>query len=296
MEFEKLQKKSIRFITYRDPKYPKKLLDMENPPYALYVKGSLPDGNIPAIAIVGARQCSPYGEYYALEYARTLSSAGIQIVSGMARGIDGIAQRGALDGSGRSFGVLACGVDICYPQEHIGLYMDLQEQGGILSEQPIGALPLAFHFPARNRIISGLSDAILIIEAKENSGSLITAHIALEQGKDIYALPGPVDSMLSKGCNQLIKDGAGVLLSPEDLLKELHFFCEKKMEYLKGNKIMLETTENMVYSRLCLQPKNVNQLIEELEIPIPSLMNALISLELMGLIKEITKNYYVKMK
>ncbi|MEG0109247.1 MAG: DNA-processing protein DprA, partial [Lachnospiraceae bacterium] len=208
----------------------------------------------------------------------------------------GIGQRSALEAKGRSFGVLACGVDICYPKEHLGLYMDLQGHGGVLSEQPIGTPPLPFHFPARNRIISGLSDAILIIEAKESSGSLITANMALEQGKDIYALPGPVDSVLSKGCNQLIKEGAGILLSPEDLLNDLHIFCEKKMEYLKGNKIMLETTENMVYSRLCLQPKNVNQLIEEIELTIPSLMNALISLELKGLIKEITKNYYVKMK
>ncbi len=163
----RLKEENIRFIPYFSREYPEKLKHIPNPPYALYVKGSLPKEDSPSAAIVGARRCTPYGEQMALAYGEKLAKAGVQVISGMARGIDGAGQRGALNGRGRTYGILGCGVDVCYPREHIGLYMDLQENGGLISEQIPGQPPLPAYFPERNRIISGLSDVVLIIEAKE---------------------------------------------------------------------------------------------------------------------------------
>ena len=239
----RLKEENIRFIPYFSREYPEKLKHIPNPPYALYVKGSLPKEDSPSAAIVGARRCTPYGEQMALAYGEKLAKAGVQVISGMARGIDGAGQRGALNGRGRTYGILGCGVDVCYPREHIGLYMDLQENGGLISEQIPGQPPLPAYFPERNRIISGLSDVVLIIEAKERSGSLITADMALEQGKDVYALPGPVTSPASQGCHRLIKQGAGILLSPEDLLMELEISNMNPGQNSDENKKMLESPE-----------------------------------------------------
>mgnify|MGYP000370416908 CR=1 FL=1 len=170
-----------------------------------------------------------------------------------------------------------------------------KEKAGFI-RAAIGTKPLPQFFPARNRIISGLSDIVLVMEAKERSGSLITADMALEQGKDIYALPGPINSQLSRGCNRLIKQGAGILLSPEDLLEELSFVCEEKVKKLTENKIALESPENLVYSCLDLYPKNLNELADLTGLTIPALMDVLVSLELQGYIREFSKNHYVRLR
>lgn len=295
-QFKKLEKGRITFLTICDEAYPKRLKKISSPPYALYVKGSLPVEERLAVAIVGARECSYYGKTMAEEFGRRLSEAGVQIISGMARGIDGAGQRGAVEAGGQSYGVLGCGADICYPREHIELYMNLQERGGILSEQPPGTRPLPQFFPARNRIISGLADVVLVMEAKEKSGSLITADMALEQGKDVYALPGPIDSVLSGGCNRLIRQGAGILLSPEDFLEEMSVLDGENVKKTTENKIALESAENLVYSCLDLYPRNLGELVKKTDMPVPWLMNILVSLELQGYIKEVSKNYYVKVK
>lgn len=293
-EYHKLKEKQIRFFTVQDASYPERLREISSSPYVLYVKGELPREDKLSVAIVGARECSSYGEAMARSFASELSKVGAQIISGMARGVDGASQSGALDVNGESFGVLGCGVDICYPRDNIELYMKLQEKGGILSEQPLGTQPLPQFFPARNRIISGLADVVLVIEAKEKSGSLITADLALEQGKDVYALPGPINSVLSKGCNQLIKQGAGILISPKDLLQDLGIFNREETKKTIENKILLETPENIVYSCLCLDARNLSELSEMTGMKIPELMDVLINLQLQGYIKEISKNYYVK--
>ncbi len=294
VEYEKLLREGITCIPYFDAEYPKSLQALAAPPYAIYRKGKPLLEHTVKVAIVGARQCSPYGERMAIEFGETLAARGIEIISGLARGVDGAGHRGALNVGGRSFAVLGSGVDICYPKEHIGLYVDIQERGGLISEFPPGTKPLPQHFPARNRIISAFADVILVMEAKEKSGSLITADQALELGKDVYALPGPVNSALSFGCNRLIKQGAGILLSPEDLLEELHISGDECVKNKLKNKIMLESQENMVYSCLGLYPKNVNQIMEETDMQISELMNQLISLQLKGYIEEISKNYYVR--
>ena len=294
--WEKLQEQGIRMIPYFSEEYPKKLTNISQPPYALYVKGSLPRENQVSVAIVCARRCTHYGEQIALEYGEALASEGIQIISGMARGIDGAGQRGALNAGGATYGVLGCGVDICYPRENIGLYMDIQQKGGIISEQIPGQPPLPAYFPERNRIISGLADVVLVIEAKEKSGSLITADMALEQGKDVYALPGPVTSSMSQGCHRLIRQGAGILISPEDLLIELGINIVNQGQIIDKNEKVLESTENMVYSCLGLFPKGMSQLLEETGLNVQELLEQLITLEMKGYVKEISKNYYVKLR
>ncbi|MEZ3437081.1 MAG: DNA-processing protein DprA [Lachnospiraceae bacterium] len=295
-EFEKLQGSAIRFIPFFDKDYPQRLKEIPDYPYALYVKGELPDETRRSAAIVGARRCSPYGEEMALEYGEALAKVGIQIISGMARGIDGAGHRGALNGGGKTFAVLGCGADICYPREHAGLYADIKKNGGILSERCPGEPPLPAYFPLRNRIISALSDIILVMEAKGRSGSLITADQGLEQGKDIYALPGPVTSPLSQGCHHLIRQGAGILISPEELLSELNILTGKSPENKNKNEKELETPENMVYSCLDLFPKSISELIRSTKIPSGKLLQILTDLEIRGLIKEISKNYYIKVR
>ncbi len=295
-EYQKMLEKGVQCVTMSDSCYPRRLRNIGAAPYAIYWKGQLPKEEKMTVAIVGARDCSAYGECMAREFGEVLSLADVQIVSGMANGVDSASQKGALERNGSSFGILGCGVDICYPREQITLYMKLQEQGGILSEFPIGTKPLPQHFPARNRIISGLSDVVLVMEAKEKSGSLITADMALEQGKDVYALPGPINSCLSRGCNALIKQGASVLMSPEELLDELGILKEKYQKINWNKKILLETSENLVYSCLCFQPQNIETILNATKISVGELMDVLVALELKGLIKEISKNNYVKIR
>ena len=294
-EFYKMQEHGIEFIPFFSKEYPPGLAEIPDPPFALFVKGTCPGAKKKA-AIVGARGCSGYGEHYTREFAEVLAAAGVDIISGMAKGIDGTGQRAALNAGGKSYAVLGSGVDVCYPRENIGLYMDIQEKGGIVSEFSPGTQPYAWNFPRRNRIISALADWILIMEAKERSGSLITADLALEQGKDVYALPGPVNSVLSQGCHRLIRQGAGILITPEELMDEWNINPVEIGQ--KGNKSekMLESPEFMVYSCLDLFPKGTNQLMKETGLSVTELMERLITLELNGYVKEVSRNYYIRLQ
>ncbi len=349
-----LQTRGIRFVPFFDPAYPARLETVPSPPFALYVKGRLPDPDRPSVAIVGARTCTLYGEKMALAFGQALAGAGVQVISGMARGIDGAGQRGALseaertggtakeeaagaangkaddvgkeaDGQDRvaaTFGVLGGGVDVCYPRENIGLYMDIQKRGGLLSEQLPGSAPKPNNFPARNRIISGLADVVLVMEAREKSGSLITADMALDMGKDVYALPGPVTSPLSAGCHRLIRQGAGILLSPEDLLEELGLAqsggqhadhrrqADKETDAGAGaadgrqedevrensdkNEKILASRKNLVYSFLDFSPKGIQELARESRLAPAELLDELVALEIEGKVKEVSKNFYIR--
>lgn len=220
-EDKKLTDKGIRFVSRIDPEFPENLKNIPNAPFALYVKGKLPDPSIPSVSIVGARMCSEYGRFMARQFGRGLAMAGVQVISGMARGVDGIAQGAALEAGGASFGILGCGVDVCYPPENLDIYNSLETSGGIISEFPPGTAPKANFFPLRNRIISGLSDALLVVEARQKSGTSITVDTALEQGREVLAVPGRVTDRLSDGCNYLISQGAGVAISIEDVLDRL---------------------------------------------------------------------------
>lgn len=228
-EYERLAEKQIRLILREEPEFPQRLTEIPDPPYGIFYRGRLPEETPPAVAVIGARECSEYGRYVAEELGRYLGGAGIQVISGMARGIDGISQQAALSAGGTSYGVLGCGVDICYPSQNRGLYEELLQKGGLLSTYAPGTKPLPQYFPPRNRIVSGLSDALIVIEARQKSGTLITVDMALEQGKEVYVVPGRITDRLSDGCNHLLTQGAGVFLSPERFAEEfLQIWKEKQ--------------------------------------------------------------------
>lgn len=292
-EYEKLIRKNIRFVHRNSKDYPDRLKNIPDAPIGLYIKGELPIDELPSVAIVGARICSEYGRGIARKFGRELAESGVQIISGLARGIDSFAQSGALEGGGNTFGVFGCGVDECYPRENISLYMKIQKQGGILSEYSPGTKPLPYRFPERNRIISGLADVVLVVEAKEKSGSLITVDHALEQGRDVFAVPGRVTDALSGGCNQLIRQGAGIVISIEDIVNELSIVCKKIKKNSKKSNNLLATGENMVYSCLDLQPKSLNKILGEVPMSLQELLSILLSLEMKGYILEISKNNYI---
>lgn len=294
---EEKPEERIRQISSKSAEYPQKLNNYPKMPEILFAKGNLPDAKKPTAAIVGARACSPYGRIQAFRYAKILSSAGVQIISGMAYGIDAEAHKGALEGGTPTYAVLAGGVDICYPSGNRPLYARiLRENGGILSEQPPGMRARNYFFPARNRIISGLADLVLIVEAREKSGSLITAQWALDQGKIVYAVPGPVNEALSMGCHKLIYDGAGIAYSPEILLRELGLNCENKVKSPEKNDLGLASDLKLVYSCLDLRPKNLDHIIRKTGFSPGKTAGILGQLILMGLVKETGRQYYIRLE
>lgn len=218
---EQVEGKGIRYIAYEDEIFPEKLRNIPDPPYGLFVKGSLPDAGMPSIAMIGARACSEYGRAVAKEFAAALAGFGVQIISGMARGIDSISQEACLKAGGRTFAVLGSGVDVCYPGELRDLYEEIEKNGGLLSTYAPGMPPVSSNFPPRNRIISGLSDVVLVVEARRKSGTLITVDMALEQGKEVAIIPGRITDSLSQGCHDLLSQGAGIVVNIEQLVSLL---------------------------------------------------------------------------
>ncbi len=230
-KYEQLTKTGIAFYSLEDKAYPKKLRELTHPPYGLYCMGNLPGEGVPAAAVIGARECSEYGRYMAKAFAGKLAGAGVSIVSGMARGIDGIGQKAALESGGKTYAVLGSGVDVIYPLCNQKLYHEILEKGGgILSVFPPGTKPAKNYFPERNRIVAGLCDVLLVVEARIKSGTWITVDMALEQGKNVYAVPGRLTDRLSDGCNLLIRQGAGIALSPSDIMAELAVLLGRKGE------------------------------------------------------------------
>jgi len=288
--YEAYRKRGYHFVHIASVAYPAKLKNIYEYPVGLYYRGRLPDDQRFSVAVAGARYCSAGGRARAFAFGRILSEAGIQVISGMALGIDGSAHRGALEGGCGTFAVLGCGTDICYPQENWDIYHKIPVSGGCISEYPPGSQPLAWHFPLRNRIISGLADAVVIVEAGEKSGALITADYALEQGRDIFAVPGRPDDALSAGCNRLIGMGAGLLCQPEELLQ---IYGLKNAKSKKIN-IVLDNSEELVYSSLCLIPKNVEDICRELSMDVKEGFLVLHKLESKGVIRQVQKNQYVR--
>lgn len=246
----------IRYVKRTEEGYPEILNYYERMPEGLYLKGNFPDPEKKTVAMIGARNCSNYGRVQALQFAERLAEEGVQIISGMAYGIDTYALQGALKSGGKAFAVLGCGADVCYPKENYYLYEEIyKKDGGIISEFEPGSPPLSWHFPIRNRIISALADIVLVVEARKKSGSLITTDYALEQGKSVYAVPGRVGDACSTGCNALIAQGAGIAWTPEVLLEEL--FAGSAGEKCRGEAVqtrkqeMLSPEEQKVYK--CLQ-------------------------------------------
>lgn len=273
-----MRKEDINGITFYHDSYPKSLREIYNPPFLIYMRGNLLSADESAIALVGARKATSYGKWAAHTIASKLAEYGVTVVSGMAYGVDTFAHQGALENGGRTIAVLGCGVDICYPKSNYKLMKQIIEQGAVISEYDPGTPPLPRYFPARNRIISGLSKGIVIVEAGLKSGSLITAEYALEQGRDVYAIPGNIESIYSQGTNKLIKEGAIPIISIEDFLYELNLVnssitLDDKIELGSDERELLESVEKyqsisvdaLIY-KLRKQPSEVNALLTILEI------------------------------
>lgn len=299
-EYSKCINSNIHFIPYHNERYPTRLLNISGHPYAIFLKGDLPSDNIPSVAIIGARDCSEYGRFVASKFGKELGEAGIQVISGMAYGIDGLAQMASLDAGGRSFGVLGCGVDLCYPRSNQALYNRLQSQGGIISEYGIGTQPKPGLFPPRNRIISALSDLIIVVEARLKSGTSITIDMALEQGKEIGVVPGRITDSLSEGCNLLFKQGASPIVDIEDILNLLEIvrpdlMPEKSNLNLKKASIAaLNSDERKIYDCLDISVKSVNWIVAETQLNLNTAIITLMKLKERGLVSELSKGYFCK--
>lgn len=293
-EYEDMEKNHIWFVAYFEDEYPKRLRPYHDRPAGLFVKGKLPDDNIPAAAIVGARNCTEYGKQMAEKLAHELGENGVQIISGLALGVDGAAHRGCLDAGGDTFAVLGCGVNICYPKENYRLFARMETQGGILSEFVPGTVPAAMNFPMRNRIISGLADIVVITEAREKSGSLITADLALDQGKDVFAVPGRVSDPLSTGCNRLLQMGASVCLGADDIFQYFGVKYEKKLIVGNFSEKRLAKKENMVYSFLDSRPKHIEEIVKNCQISVAEALEIMLTLEMKGMVTSAGNQYYCR--
>ena len=277
--------------------YPSRLLKYEKMPETLFYIGRLPEENKHTAAVIGARACSAYGRIQAFRYASFLSQAGVQVISGLAYGIDSEGHKGALEGPTPTFAVLGSGVDVCYPRSHRSLYERIVwNQGGILSPFAPGTKPLPWHFPQRNVIISALSDIILIVEAREKSGTLSTVEAALDMSKSIYAIPGNVNDELSFGCNRLIYEGAVIAYKPEILLEEwcLDPGSIPSFHTGKENRPGLSEGQNLVFGLLGSRPRSVDYLIRQTGLPSEEVSRYLVELTLMGLVREVGRHYYVR--
>lgn len=283
--YGKMLEKGIELTLRTEENYPDSLQPLLDAPYGLYHIGKLPEETL-CVAVIGARSCSRYGLEVARELGAQLARASVPVISGMARGIDGAAQWSALQNGGKSYAVLGCGVDICYPKENEPLYERLKENGTLISEYPPGTEGLPWRFPYRNRIISGLCRALVVVEARKRSGTLITTEYALEYGRDIYAVPGRMTDSLSEGCNELIQNGAAILVSSGQLLADFGIAAEQKEKNFKKTGRGLAKKENLVYSCLDLTPKGAEAIKSETGLPVTEIMGALGSLQVKGLVVE----------
>lgn len=327
--YDKLLKHGISFVPITDPGYPCRLHDVPDPPFGLYVKGNsaLLESRLPVAAVIGTRECSEYGRLIAKQAGKICAQRNMILVSGMARGIDGIAQGAALEAGGCSVGVLGCGVDICYPACNRRIYEKLVSEGAVVSEYLPGTAPHASLFPPRNRIISGLSDALIVVEAREKSGTGITIDMALEQGKDVYVVPGRLTDPLSAGCNRIISQGAQIIFNMEETVAEIAGVrasgagtrgvgaagagtnCVgatgvrtdvQEGETMRQNPAYREETgemeQKLLLDVLDYAPKTTQRLWEEVnqkaDVTMPQLHKLLLTLELEGLAGQIKGRYF----
>lgn len=262
--YDKLYKNNTKYVCVEDEIYPEKLRNLDCPPLGLFYRGELPDKNIPSVAIVGARLCSEYGRIVTERFSSELGEAGIQIISGLAMGIDGYAHKAALSVNGKTFGILGNGIDIVYPKENYYLYEEMFNKGGVISEYYFGVKGIKNHFPERNRLIAGFSDIVLVAEAKKKSGTMITTDRALEQGKDVFVIPGRIGDVLSEGCLCLAKQGAGIALTPEDIILSLKDMFDDYVFYYKDdeNQYTYSLKDNKKTNKDAITYKN-NSLISE---------------------------------
>jgi DNA processing protein len=288
-------KKKFNLVSINCPEYPSMLKHIYDPPHLLYVRGELSDSDKPAVAVVGSRAASHYGKRMAEQVAYGLASSGVTVVSGMARGIDSIAHKAALETSGRTIAVLGCGLDIVYPPENTTLYRDIPDHGAVITELPCGTPPDGPNFPRRNRIISGLSLGVVIVEAGKKSGALLTARHALDQNREVFAVPGNTTSITSSGTNSLIKQGARLVTSADDVLSELEFLLPGERRAVEPLRVSMNSRQIQVFEVMGDEPLHVDQLARMTSIGVPELLGILLDMELKAAVRQVPGKKFVKL-
>lgn len=293
-EWARLEKAGARVLTWNDPAYPARLKEIDDAPPLLYVKGELAPQDELSVAIVGTRRATPYGRQVAEEMSFQLAANRITVVSGLARGIDAIAHRSALQAGGRTLAVLACGLDLVYPPEHKKLASEIVERGALISEQPLGTQPRGDFFPRRNRILSGMSLGVLVVEGDLKSGALITADFANDQGREVFAVPGSVFSTQSRGTNLKIQRGeAKLVLKVDDILEELNLqTAPQQTEMMELNPAT--DTEAELLRHISREPIHIDEVCRESGLPVSTVSSLLAMMELKGLVREIGSKAYVR--
>ncbi|MGH7824486.1 MAG: DNA-processing protein DprA [Candidatus Binatia bacterium] len=297
-EVGRVRQAGVTIVPFTDPLYPARLRAIADPPPILYLKGSFRTEEEKAVAVVGSRSASEYGRRIARDLSRGLVALGFTVVSGMARGIDGTAHETALDAGGRTIAVLGSGVDRAYPPEHERLYHRICEQGAVVSEFPLGTRPVAFNFPARNRLIAGLSLGVVVVEATEKSGSLITAALAAEQGREVFAVPGEVGSSRSRGAHRLIRQGAKLIERVEDIVEEIapqligsEGFAAKPPERALPPHATGEARR--IFGLLTERPLQIDEIIQTSGLSPARAAEILLELELGGFLRQLPGKRYV---
>ena len=293
---ESIYKRNISVCIRQEDEYPRLLREIDNPPMVLYYVGKMPDPGMKLMGIVGTRRMTAYGENVARELARFLSDNRVGIVSGLARGIDGAAQRAVVDADGKTYAVLGCGVDHIYPPEHRGLAIDIIRDGAVISEYAPGTRPDKVNFPQRNRIISGMSSGVIIVEAGEKSGSLITARFAAEQGREVFVVPGNVTAVQSRGANRLIRDGARPFYEKSELLEFLQTWqADEPQKMNKPLQAAFSTPEEKAIIDLITdEPLHIDEIARKSGIPLSKISSSIVLLELKGLVMETAPQTYQK--
>lgn len=294
-ELRRAEKAGTTLLCWDDPLFPPLLKEISDPPVILHVLGSPQLLRAPGIALVGARAASSYGLQVAERLASELAGHDLVVTSGFALGIDTAAHRGALAAGGKTIAVMGCGLDIVYPAQNRKLHGQIAALGAIISECPLGTLPEGFRFPARNRIISGLSLGVVVVEAAHRSGTLITAHQALEQGRDVFAIPGRIDSPKSEGCHRLIQEGAKLVHSTADILEELALAAPAAPPQARVQSPPLPPEEGRVFSLLEAYPRNIEELILASQLPAQRISEILLHLELLGLVASLPGKQYQRL-
>ncbi len=280
-------------LTWDSPDYPALLRQIPHPPPVLFVLGELTPADEWAVAVVGTRKATVYGREVAHRLASELARHGVTVVSGLARGIDSLAHRAALEAGGRTIAVLGSGVDRIYPPENRELAREIVEHGAVVSDYPLGTRPEASNFPPRNRIISGLSLGVVVVEAGLNSGAMITADFAAEQGREVFAVPGSILSPASAGCNRLLRDGAAVVTEVRDILETLHL--QQVGEQQAARQLLpMSPQENAVWELLSAEPRHIDEIAREASMPVAVVSSTLVMMELKGLARQVGTLHYVR--
>jgi DNA processing protein len=292
--YREIESKGVRIATPVDDHYPTLLAEIPAPPPVLYFRGDLIETDRTAVAIVGTRRVTSYGREMAARLSADLARAGVTIVSGLARGVDGVAHQAALDAGGRTIAVLGSGINRIYPPEHRKLAARIAEQGAVLSDYLPDTPPDGVNFPPRNRIISGLSLGVVVIEAPDRSGALITVDFAADQGRDVFAVPGPVLAENSAGCNRLIREGARLVRSADDILEDLQLRRDHRREAVTQQSLPLSEDERRLLAVLTLQPQHIDDLAELSDSTVAEISGRLMMLELQGLVRNAGAQHYAR--